>query len=45
VQECIYVTDERGLWVAQRGGTETSGQYISGWDFEPVSLAPYGHAA
>ena len=43
-QECVYVVDNRGLWVSQRGGPEGAIN-IDDYNFEPVSLDPYGHAS
>lgn len=42
LQECVYLTDERGLWVSQRGGTDNV-EVISSYFFEPVSLDPFKH--
>ena len=41
--ECVYVVDDRGLWVSQRGGTLPSGDIIASWDFEPVNLPSFTH--
>lgn len=40
--ECVYVTDERGLWVQQRGGS-LNGEDISSYLFEPVNIDLFQH--
>lgn len=44
VLECMYLTDARGLWVSQRGGSQGL-EDIDGWDFEVVSLPPFAHGS
>lgn len=44
VLECLYLTDGRGLWVSQRGGS-LGLETIDGWDFEVVSLPPFAHGS
>lgn len=41
--ECVYLVDERGLWVSQRGWPNGSG--IASYDFEPVRLEGFTHTA
>lgn len=42
--ECVYVVDERGLWVSQTGGTTPGGVTVQSYYFEPVSLGGFTHS-
>ena len=42
--ECVYLVDERGLWVSQRGWPNNPSG-IASYDFEPVRLEGFTQAA